>query len=64
MGWRIELYGIREGWFVMWDGNPRSVSHEEICLEEQECDAVYTKRTFALSNVSHALTKRACPRRC
>jgi hypothetical protein len=61
--WRVELYGIREGWIVMWDGLPMSVSYEEVCLEERECDSMHLQRTRTLSRVSHALTRGSCARR-
>ncbi len=61
--WRLNLYGLREGWAVFWDGPPFSVSYEEICVEEADCDAVYAKRSTALARVRRALTVGSRPRR-
>jgi hypothetical protein len=60
--WRVELYGMRVGWLVMWDGEPLSVSHEEVREEEEQCDAVHAARSVALARVRHTLTVGARPR--
>lgn len=54
--WRVDLYGIREGWVIQWDGAPRSITHEEIYEAEAECDALQITRVQALKSVLRALT--------
>ena len=60
--WRVELYGIREHWIVRTDGLPRTITYEEICEEEAECDFVHAYRARSLERVRAALSSRARPR--